>query len=577
MDILHPIIDSSMEEPTSYKSELPSFWSLAKTVLAPERRFYVALFLYGIVTSLFTLAIPISVQALISSVTNMMMMMPIVILAMILCGVLLFSALLNSLKIYIVETMERHIYTRITRDITLRLLYCDPYALADRNPTTLANRYFEIMNIQKTLPSLLVRGFSLILQASVGLVLVSLYHPFLFALNMFTAVYVFVVWRLWCHQAKYRATKVSDAKYETARIISELTLYNPLFRSQRHTIHACERVNEASADYVMKRRKFFRSYFSQHVSFLLLYALGSSTLLGIGGMLVIRAELTIAQLVAAELIMAAIFYNITRLAYHLNDFYDLFTSCKKMTDFYTLPPHHQEGSLILPEADAIRLEMQHVHYHGQTEPIIFDFALAAGANIMARIATHQIEYCLFELIRKNTHHYKGRIALGGINLRDLDARSVEDGVIILDNHHMMECSVRHWLSLSKDDATHDEMINALHMVELDTIILNFPEGLDTIIRPSGDPLHFSEMMRLKLAAALLARPRMLIINGLFDALHSDVRERIVQRIMGLPFTFLYCSNAQFLDGFDGYMDITATTQYYYQSRAEYEAHRHSER
>ncbi|TAF39800.1 MAG: ABC transporter ATP-binding protein, partial [Alphaproteobacteria bacterium] len=138
-------------------------------------------------------------------------------------------------------------------------------------------------------------------------------------------------------------------------------------------------------------------------------------------------------------------------------------------------------------------------------------------------------------------------------------------------------SVRHWLSLSKDDATHDEMINALHMVELDTIILNFPEGLDTIIRPSGDPLHFSEMMRLKLAAALLARPRMLIINGLFDALHSDVRERIVQRIMGLPFTFLYCSNAQFLDGFDGYMDITATTQYYYQSRAEYEAHRHSER
>jgi len=211
-------------------SEVLRFFPTVLLILAPERRFYALVLIYGIVISLFTLVIPISVQALISTVTNTLLLRPVIILSIILVCLLLFSITLHATQIYVMEMMERHIYARITKEMALRLLYADPEAIEGAHRTNLANRYFEIMNVQKTLPSILVRGFALILQTSVGLIVVSFYHQSLFALNLFIVLILYIIWHMWKKKAFRGALEVSSAKYETAQVLGELARSNTLFR-----------------------------------------------------------------------------------------------------------------------------------------------------------------------------------------------------------------------------------------------------------------------------------------------------------------------------------------------------------
>lgn len=528
------------------------FYNVVPRILENEKKFCLILVIYGVVISVFTLAIPISVQALVGSVTNTLLLRPVLILTSILLGLLLFSVVLNAIQIYVMEMMERHIYSYVTKEMALRLLYAESNVIDNINRTTLANKYFEIMNLQKALPNILVRGFALLLQTTVGLILVSFYHYFLFALNIIIFLMLYLVWAVWKNKAFSHAVKVSSAKYETARLLAEIARSNSLFRSNKLIDFACNQVNDATYDYVKIRKKYFRSYFAQHIGFLAIYAFGSTALLGVGGWLVIKEQLTIGQLVAAELIMSSIFYGVTKFAYHLSDLYQLYSSCVKINDFYDLPLQKQTGNLKLPKNQPCALKMQEVITQQREENIFFNMEIRAGEKIMAHVANQPIETAFVKLIKKQTK-YSGKIYFNDVNLFDLDAQYLQDSVIIIDNHYIIEVSIKNWLLLAKPSATHDEMLQVLELVELYDVVSGFPDGINTMIKPYGYPLHFSEMMKLKLAAAILSEPAMLIINGVFDSLNHAQRERIIMRILELPPTFIYFTNARTIAGFDNYL------------------------
>ena len=69
---------------------------------------------------------------------------------------------------------------------------------------------------------------------------------------------------------------------------------------------ALDRANQITADYLASRRLHFRILFRQLLFLLILQAVAGTVLLGFGGWLVIRGQLTLGQLVAAELIVAMI-------------------------------------------------------------------------------------------------------------------------------------------------------------------------------------------------------------------------------------------------------------------------------
>jgi putative ABC transport system ATP-binding protein len=74
------------------------------------------------------------------------------------------------------------------------------------------------------------------------------------------------------------------------------------------------------------------------------------------------------------------------------------------------------------------------------------------------------------------------------------------------------------------------MLDVLEQVDLADRIAQLPEGLDTVLASSGWPLSIGEVMELKLANALLSRPRVLVLSSLFDLMQPNKLARALNTL-----------------------------------------------
>ena len=70
-------------------------------ILRPETPFYLVSIVYGVAVSVLTLAVPISVQSLVNTVTFGFLIQPLIVLSIVLLSILLFSSVLNALQTYL--------------------------------------------------------------------------------------------------------------------------------------------------------------------------------------------------------------------------------------------------------------------------------------------------------------------------------------------------------------------------------------------------------------------------------------------------------------------------------------------
>ena len=92
----------------------------------------------------------------------------------------------------------------------------------------------------------------------------------------------------------------SYAKFDVAAWLEEIAKCPHTFRFGRGGALALERADSLADAYVMARKKHFRVVWRQTVFALMLEAVGSTVLLGLGGWLVINRQLTLGQLVAGK-------------------------------------------------------------------------------------------------------------------------------------------------------------------------------------------------------------------------------------------------------------------------------------
>ncbi|MBY0518914.1 MAG: ABC transporter ATP-binding protein, partial [Sphingomonas sp.] len=175
------------------------------------------------------------------------------------------------------------------------------------------------------------------------------------------------------------------------------------------------------------------------------------------------------------------------------------------------------------------------------------------------------------LLKRNRAPDSGFITLGGAELGLLDAYKLRSDVIVLDRPTIVECSVRDYLELCSPDDEPSSMFAALKLVGIDRRIGQLPQGLDTILALTGWPLSLPEMMRLKLAGALLSRPKLLLLSPLFDMVPADELARIFDALAPLPTTVVYFTNRNNPPVLDGYLWVGRDRQWIECDRATFNA------
>ncbi|MEL6869505.1 MAG: ABC transporter ATP-binding protein, partial [Pseudomonadota bacterium] len=565
-------IDGLMAENSLVKQRtLPELFRYIGIILGPERPFYTLAIIYGLGIGLLSLATPISVQMLINSIVNTGLAAPLVVLSLTLLALLLIAVALNALRLHLVDVFGRRFYARMVSEIALRAMYALNPFFDDNSAGPLFNRYFDIIIVMKRIPYLLVGGFSILLQAAVGFVLTSLYHPLFLGFNLVMIVLIWLIWLIWGNRAIKSAMDLSHKKHATAAWIEGLAASNGFFKTQRHIDKALRETDAATADYMSAHKRHFSHYFSQAVAFLLLYAFASASLLGLGGWLVIQGELSIGQLVAAELVLSAVFLGLSQLGTYLSYFFDLCAAVDELSLFDEIEQEDAEGGDEHLPGSALTL----VEARGETRGIAarFDFELPAASMTFARAPSYAVQRLFTNFMKRHGSPTSGYITVGGVDTHSIKAHALRHEVMVLDRPNTTEMSIRDFLTLSAENVSSASIVDALEIVGLTAVIGKLPNGIDHRVASTGWPLSVAEMMQLKLAAAIIAEPRVLILNQIYDMLPYEQLMRVLRKLRQCEdMSIIYFSNRDVPHDFSNYLYMGRSQQRVFGDRVTFTEH-----
>lgn len=533
-----------------------------KLILGPDAVFVKFALVYGGAISLLSLATPISVQLLVNSVANVALSAPLFTLAGILFGLLLMVGLLSALRIRLMSLFERRLFARMVAEITLRAVHAKNPFFADAGNGHLFNRFFDLMTVQKALPSLLIGGFTILLQSAVGLVVTSFYHPFFLGFNLLLVTVLVLILQLWTRGGIRTAIAKSHAKHATAYWLESVGGSNGFYQSSRHLEYAIDRSEESTRAYVKAHERHFRYTFTQTVCLLFTYALASASLLALGGWLIIQGQLSIGQLVAAELILSGVFYGMSQLGSYLESFYDLSAGVEELALFWGIPQQASTGDEC-PADGTIRMKGVEIGSHR------FNFAIDSGKQI-AIVAAPTAQQAFIMLLKRHEAPEQGLVVVGGQDISAFDMFRLRSDIRVLDRPTMVEMSIRDYLRLAAGGEERDIMA-ALDVVGLTSRLVDLRGGLDAVVSASGYPLSVGEVMALKLAAALLARPKVLVLTPLYDLLPPARMEGALRLLRDMGTTVLQFTRRPEGIKRDGYLWFGRSEQRFCMSEPEMSA------
>lgn len=543
----------------------------ARPILGPDQPYFTLVAIYGAGISLLSLATPISVQMLINSVANTALPAPLFTLAGILFVLLMLSAIMSAMRAYLMELFGQRFFARMVAEITLRAVHARNPFFGDERRVDLFDRYFEVMNVQKAMPSLLIGLFTILLQSAVGFVVTSFYHPFFLGFNLIFILVTWLIWRIWSRGAMTTRVELSHAKYNTARWLESVGASNGFYKSSRHLDFAIERSEGETANYIRAYRRHVRYSLTQTTAFLVLYAVASAGLLAMGGWLVIQSQLSIGQLVAAELILSSIFYGAAQLGPYIDAFYDLVAALEELSLLNDIPQESpgSPGAIAQARSDLAFADVQLDDLH-------FDLTIPHGSRLIAS-AEDDVQRAFALLLKRDRQPESGFVTLGGADITTLDAYDLRSDVIVLDRPTIVESSIIDYLKLASPDDSPTAMMAAVRAVSLDRRIGRLPDGLHSVLSQTGWPLSAPETMRLKFAAALISAPKILVMSPLFDIIPRRDLNRMIAAIPSGQTTVIYFTNRDEPPELDSYLWIGRKSQSRASDRPSFDALRYGPR
>lgn len=501
-------------------------------MIRPERAEIRMIVLFAATVGLLALASPIAVEALVNSVAFGGLIQPVVVLTLMLSTCLVFAAGLSALEFYLVELVQRRLFLRAAAKAALALTHSTAPSGPGTNPTVMVNRFLEITQVQKVTAALLLDGISILLTTVIGMVVLAFYHPVLLAFDIgLTAAIALMIFPL-SRRGVVTAVDESLSKHALVRWFEQLSQPGVTFHSQSGTQLGNDVAAALTAQCLESRADHFRIVFRQLIFGLAIQVLSLVLLLGLGGWLVISGQMTLGQLVAAELIIALVTGQLAKVGKYLESFYDLMASVDKLDSLLSQESERSGGEFPESRPTASTVVLRAVAFRHEVDRAIFsDFhATIEPGNDLAILGgegTGKTAWCENLIGRRSPS--SGLIEIDGIDLRRWSLPMLRERVAYVGEEPcIIEATLLENVRRGRESIDMDAVRSVLSIVELLDEVLLLPDGLDTRIEAVGSPLSRGQVRRLALAAALAGRPSLLIIDCLFDSVEPERRRRIWQ-------------------------------------------------
>ena len=287
---------------------------------------------------------------------------------------------------------------------------------------------------------------------------------------------------------------------------------------------------------------------------MLVPALATALVYGVGGHLAIQQSLSVGTLIALATLLLRLLGPMQGLSNVRVDVMTALVSFDRVFEVLDLPSTVQEkpDASVLPP-DAATVEFDHVAFG---YPKAEDVSLASLETVSRKESRdsgqvlHDVSFraepgqmvalvgpsgagktTITHLVARLYDVTGGRVRVGGEDVRDVTLQSLEDSVgYVTQDAHMFHDTILENLRYARPDATDDEVWAALEAAQIAALVRGLPDGLETVVGDRGYRLSGGERQRLAIARLLLKAPPIVVLDEATAHLDSE-SEHAVHRAL----------------------------------------------
>ena len=260
--------------------------------------------------------------------------------------------------------------------------------------------------------------------------------------------------------------------------------------------------------------------------------LGLALILLVGDRQVIHGTLTLGQFTAFYAYLLMLISPMRTLGYMLSAAQRAVASGARIFQVLDREPQiaTPAGAPPLPDgAGHVSLRAATLRFEGAAQPALkgIDLEIDAGQTVALVGAMGAGKTALASLLPRLYDVSSGSVRIDGADVREVELTSLRRAIaIVTDEPFLFSASVHENIAYARPEATREEVRAAAQAAQADAFVQALPNGYDTLVGERGLTLSGGQRQRLAIARAILADPRILILDDATSSVDASTEQEI---------------------------------------------------